>query len=126
MGGPLVKHKLEGIGAASASAVFAALLSNPTTAALTAGVIGKILYWLLTKFFSALASGGLVLLNVGASRIETMIESSKFDGSWDNAEEFIKAIRDTGRDLTPEEITKIDAPVIDAFRKWASFARKKK
>lgn len=125
MGGPLTKHKFSGIGAASTSAVFVALASNPATAFLTVGIPGKILSWILIKFFSALASCGLVLLNVGAARIETLVDGKNFDGAWDSAEEFIAAIRNTGRELTPAEIKKIDDPVIAAFRKWASFARKK-
>lgn len=89
------------------------------------GIPWKILSWILIKFFSALASCGLVLLNVGAARIETLVDGKNFDGAWDSAEEFIAAIRNTGRELTPAEIKKIDDPVIAAFRKWASFARKK-
>lgn len=123
MPGPLGKHKLDGIGAASASMVIAALsISNPV---LVSGVPGKIIAWILSKFFSSLASLGLVILNVGAARVETLIDGKNFDGAYDSAEEFIAAIRNAGREMTPEEIKQIDDPVIDAFRKWASFARKK-
>ncbi len=121
----LKKHKLMGIGAASASMVLAALLSNPSTIWLASGIIGKIVNWLLTMGFSMLASAGLVVLNVGAARIETLIDGKNFDGAWESAEEFIAAIRATGREMTPEEIKKIDDQVIIAFRKFASFARKK-
>lgn len=123
---PLKKHKLDGIGAASASTVFAALMSNPGLAGLTRGFWGKIIFYFLTKIFSSLASLGLVLLNVGAAKIETLIDGKNFDGAWDSADEFIKAIRDSGREMTPEEIKKIDDPVIIAFRKFAGFARAKK
>lgn len=125
MAGPLGKHKLEGLGAASAAMVIAALSSSPGTAWMVAGIPGKIIQWVLTKSFSMLASLGLVILNVGAARVETLIDGKNFDGAYDSAEEFIAAIRATGRDMTPEEIKKIDDPVIVAFRKWASFARKK-
>lgn len=105
--------------------VLAALLSNPGTVFLTTGILGKIVTWALTEFFSMLASLGLVMLNVGAAKVETLIDGKNFDGSWDTAEEFIAAIRSTGREMTPEEIAAIDGPVIVAFRKFASFARKK-
>lgn len=105
--------------------VLAAFAANPGTLFLTTGILGKIVTWGLTQLFSMMASAGLVLLNVGASRVETLIDGNKFDGTWDSAEEFIKAIRDTGRDMTPEEIARIDGPVIEAFRKWGHFAGKK-
>ncbi len=92
---------------------------------MTIGLIGKIVFWFLSQSFSMLASLGVVVLNIGAAKVETLIDGNKFDGAWDSAEEFIKAIRDTGREMTPEEIAKIDGPVIDAFRKFASFARRR-
>lgn len=122
---PLRKHKFKGIGAASASAVLAALASNPGTAWFVAGIPGKIVMWILTQAFSMLASLGLVILNVGAAKMETLVDGKNFDGSWDSAEEFIAAIRNSGRELTPEEVKKIDDPVIATFRKFAGFARKK-
>ena len=126
MDGPLGKHKFSGIGAASATMVLVALASNPSTLFLTTGILGKIIAWVLQNFFSMLASLGLVVLNVGASRVETLIDGKNFDGAYDSAEEFIAAIRNTGRDLTPEEIKKIDDPVIEAFREWAGFAGRTK
>lgn len=125
VGGPAGKHKLEGIGAASAAMVMAAIAANPATAWFVKGIPGKIIYWILTKMFSGFASLGLVVMNVGASRIQTIVDGKNFDGAWDSAEEFIAAIRASGRELTPEEVKKIDEPVIKAFRKWASFARRK-
>lgn len=106
--------------------VIAALAANPGTLFLTTGISGKIVMFILTKIFSGLASIGLVILNLGAAKVETLVDGKNFDGAWDSAEELIAAIRNTGRDMTPEEIKKIDDPVIAAFRKWASFARQKK
>lgn len=120
------KHKLEGIGSASAAAVIAALASNPSTAFLAAGISAKILFFILTKVFSGLASMGLVLLNVGAEKLIVTVEKIDFDGSYKSAEQFIDEIRKTGRELTPEEIKKIDDGVIVTFRKFAKIARKKK
>lgn len=123
--GPAGKHKLIGIGGASAKLVLAAFAGNPSLAFLTVGLPGKFVAWILTQFFSALASVGLVILNVGAARIETYFDGNSFDGSLDSAEKMIADIRRQGRELTPEEIKKIDDPVIAAFRRWASFARRK-
>lgn len=125
VGGPAGKHKLEGIGAASAAMVTSAIALNPSTSWMVSGIPGKVISWILTKLFSMMASLGLVVLNVGASRIETLVDGKNFDGAWDSAEEFIAAIRNTGREMTPEEIKKIDEPVIKAFRKWAKFGSTK-
>lgn len=119
------KHDLDGIGDASASAAIAALAANPSTSFLTAGLSGKILFWILSKFFSALASMGLVVLNVGAEKLSTAISKAGYDGSFESAEKLIEEIRNTGRDLTPEEAKAIDDKVIEAFRKFAVIARKK-
>lgn len=120
-----VKHGLSGIGEASASAAIAALSANPSTAFLTAGLSGKILFWILTKVFSGFASMGLVILNVGAEKLAVAADKVEFDGSMESAEKFIEEIRKTGRELTPEEVKKIDDEVIAAFRKFATLARKK-
>lgn len=125
MDGPAGKHKLIGIGGASAKLIMAAFAGNPSLAFLSVGLLGKFVSWILTQFFSALASVGLVLLNVGAERIETYLDGKSFDGSLDSAEKMIADIRRQGRELTSAEIKKIDDPVIAAFRRWASFARKK-
>jgi hypothetical protein len=122
----LRKHKFSGIGAASAAMVLAALASNPATAWFVVGIPGKVVNWILTWVFTIFASVGLVVLNIGSAKIQTLVDGKKFDGAWDSAEEFIAAIRNAGREMTPEEIKRIDDPVIEAFRKWASFARKKK
>lgn len=120
------KHNLEGIGEASAAAVIAALAANPSTAFLATGLSAKILFFILTKVFSAFASMGLVLLNVGAEKIAVTVEKIDFDGSYESAEAFINEIRNTGRDLTDEEVKKIDDGVIYTFRKFAKIGRKKK
>jgi len=118
------KHKLNGIGGASATAALAAL-STTGAVWLTTGIIGKIVVWLLTELFSRMASAGLVTLNIGASKVQTLLDKNDFDGSFESAEKYLKAIRDTGREITPAEALAIDAPVIKSFRKFASFARKK-
>ena len=70
MATPLSKHKLSGIGKATAIMVMASLAANPASLFLTVGVPGQILLFILTKIFTPLASMGLVMLNVGAGRLE--------------------------------------------------------
>lgn len=124
---PEQKHKLEGIGGASAISVLALIGSNPSMAFLTQGIAGKILYYSLTKGFSFLASGGLVMANVGIERVLTAIDKHGFDGSWDDAQKIIDDI--TGRqqrEMTPQEVIDIDNIVKDSFRKFGKLGKKKK
>jgi len=121
--GPLTKYRFDGIGAASAKLALAALAANPGTAFLTAGISGRIVNWLLTKAFSMAASGGLVLLNVGAAKVETLVAKNEYDGSWDSAEKLLQDARNAHHELTPAEIAAIDGPVIDSFRKFANLAK---
>jgi hypothetical protein len=125
MAGPATKYRFNGIGGASATAVLALLAANPSTTWLATGFVGKVVGALLSYAFSMAASVGLVLLNVGAERVETMIDQHAFDGSFDSAEKLLDAARAAHHDLTPAEIKAIDDPVIGAFRKWGSFARQK-
>lgn len=117
--------KYSGIGEASASAVLASLSLNPTTVGLTTGFMGRIIFFICKIFFTVLAALGLVILNVGASKIQTLVDEGNYTGSREDAEKLIEAIRTTGRDLTPEEIKEIDEPVKAAFRKFGRFGKKK-
>lgn len=114
-----------GIGEASAAVVMAVLGANPALAVFSSGFLGRVVFFILKIFFAFLAKLGLIVLNVGAAKLQTVIAAGDFDGSWETAEQIISGIRSTGRDLTPDEITTIDQPVIDAFRKFASFGRAK-
>lgn len=125
MAGPATKYSFDGIGGASASLVLGALAANPSTLWLTTGFIGSVVRWCLTRLFSMLASTGLVILNVGAERIQGLIEQHDFDNSFDSAEKLLAAARDAHQTLSPEQIKAIDDPVIRSFRKFASFARQK-
>lgn len=122
---PSPKHKLDGIGGVSAAAAMAALAAFPPTTFLATGFLGRITHFILKRLFTFLASGGLVILNLGAERVLGAIEKSNYDGSWESAQKLIDAIRATGRELTPEEITKIDDGVIAAFRKFGRMTRKR-
>lgn len=121
-----MKYKFEGIGEASASIIMAGLAANPQTAFLAAGISGKIVFWIAKWFCMLLANLGLIVMNVGAAKLEVIVDENNFDGSWEQAEQIIKKIRDQGRELTDEEVKAIDGPVIDAFRKFASFGRVRK
>lgn len=119
------KYDFNGIGRASASVIMAAIASYPPTAWLAAGLQGKIIFFLLDRFMSSLASMGVVALNVGAEKLLVAAEKSKYDGSFDTAFKLIEQIRATGRDLTEEEIKNIDDAVIKQFRKFARLTRRR-
>lgn len=118
-----MKHRLEGIGSASAAVIMVALAANPQTTFLTIGILGKIVFFVFKLVCMFLANIGLIVMDVGAAKLEVIIDEENFEEGWDRAENLIKRIRATGRELTDEEIAAIDGPVIDAFRKFASFAR---
>lgn len=121
-----MKYHFDGIGSASASVIMAALGANPSTTFLTAGLPGRIVFWIAKYFCMLLANSGLIVLNVGAAKIQDIIDEGNFNESWDTAENIINKIRDTGKEMTDEEIKAIDQPVIDAFRRFASFGRDRK
>jgi len=119
---PVTKYKYEGIGETFAALVLAGV-AGTQFAWLTAGVLGKV-FWFSSKLVGmGLASIGLVVLNVGAAKIETIMAESNFDGSWESAQRLISDIRKEGRELTDEEKKRIDGPVKDAFRRFARFGR---
>lgn len=121
-----MKHKFEGIGEATAAAIVAGLSANPELAFLTVGFSGKIIFFLGKLLGMALASMGLITLNVGAAKIETIVSETGMDEAWSDADAMIEKIRNTGRELTDEEIKAIDEPVKSAFRKFGRFGRLRK
>jgi hypothetical protein len=120
--GPANKYNFSGIGGASSKLVLAALTANPSTLWLTVGIMGTISDWILSWAFSCAASVGLVVLNLGAEQVESLIAQNQFDGSWDSAEKLLNAAHDAHQSLTPAQIAAIDQPVIDSFRKFAQIA----
>lgn len=118
-----MKYKFEGLGGAQATIIMALLAANPSTLFLTQGILGRIVHFVLKKLGMYLANYGLIFINVGAAAVETMVDAGNYDDAWSDAEKAVKLIRDQGRKLTDEEIKAIDAPVIDAFRKFANFGR---
>lgn len=123
---PVTKHKFEGIGEAGAAMIMGAIAANPNLIWLTVGFIGKAVWFSAKLIVMGAASLGLVVLNVGAEKIETIQAEAGFDGSWESAQKLIAAVKQTGRELTDEEKANIDAPVKDAFRRFARFGRVRK
>lgn len=117
------KHKFEGIGEATAALAMAALAANPKTVFLTGSLIGKAVWFVIKLLSMGAASIGLVVVNLGAAKVETIITENNFDGSWESALKLIAAIKEQGRELTDAEAEKIDGPVKDAFRKFGRFGR---
>lgn len=116
------KHEFTGIGSASATLTFVALAGSPL-AFLTQGLLGKITHCILTQVYSRLASQGLVVLNIGVARVQTMAERKDFDGTFDEAFELINK---RGGKLSDEEIKRIDSKVIDSLRKFTDFGVRKR
>lgn len=114
------KYKYYNIGKGSATLVFLALAGNPSTAVLTAGVIGQFVFSFLTWASTMLASVGIVLANVGVDWIDTRLEKGDFDGAWDEA---FKKINEKGNTLTPEEVKAIDDKVIAAHNSFGTFGK---
>ncbi len=112
-----MKHKFKGIGKAGALLMFAGLAASPF-AVITNGIAGKITFWLLEQLSMWMADKGLIILNIGAAKINTLSEQQDFDGSFEQA---FKEIHENNDRLTDEQKKAIDDKVISAFRKFATF-----
>ena len=112
-----MKHKFSGIGSASATLTFIALAGTPL-AFLTQGFLGKIVHWLLTQIFMRGADKGLIFLNIGAAKAQTLSEHAQFDGSLDEA---FKIINEKKGNLSEEDVKKVDDSVIATLRKFTDF-----
>jgi hypothetical protein len=123
---PVTKYKFEGIGETVAALVVAGLSANPQFAWLVKGFLGRVVWFGAKLAGMGFASLGLVVLNVGAAKIDTIVTHGNFDGSWDSARKLIAEIQKEGRELTDEEKARIDEPVKAAFRKFGRFARMRK
>jgi len=123
---PITKYKYEGIGETGAAMIVAALASNPSTAFLVAGFWGKAVWFMAKLLVMGLSSIGVVTLNVGVAKIQTILDEGNFDGTWESAQKIIADIHKQGRELTREEAEAIDAPIRDAFRKFGRFGRVRK
>jgi len=110
-------YQYEGIGKAGALVIFAWLASTPLVF-LTNGILGKFVFFILTRFCAYLAGKGIMILNIAVADIQIVAQKNDFDGSFDEAFKEIHGQRDK---LTPEQKKAIDDKVIRAFRKFADF-----
>jgi len=116
---PQPNYDYSGIGRAEALLLFSALAASPW-AVLTNGFLGSIVFWILTKICTGLANKEVMVLNVGATTLQTIMQKGEFDATLDAA---FKAIKGNPDRLSAAEKAKIDDPVIAAFRKFAVFGQ---
>lgn len=113
-----VKYKFNGVAKLSATLVFTALASQGWGVPLTTGIVGKFVFWLLTKHYNWMANQGLALANIGADLILVTMEQGDYDSAISDG---LKKVLATKRKLTKEEVDAINAPVKAAARKFFSF-----
>lgn len=121
MAGPANKYVFNGIGSASAKIVMALLVADGQLWA-AGGFWASIINWILTFAFSMGASLGLVILNLGAERVEEIVDENNYEGTWDSAERLVDAARNAHQDLTPAQVKSIDDSVKAALRRAAVLA----
>ncbi len=119
MDAPQPNYDYSGIGKAEALLVFSALAASPAVW-FTNGIAGQITFWFLTQICTWFANKEVLILNIAATDIQTIMQKGDFDASFDNA---FKAIHGNPDKLTSEQKAAIDAPVIAAFRKFAVFGQ---
>lgn len=112
-------YDYSGIGKAEALLIYSALAAS-SWAFLTTGFLGTVVFQLLTYICTQLANVEVLILNVAATDIQTLIGQGDFDATFDQAFKQIQANKDK---LTTAQKAKIDAPVIAAFTKFAIFGQ---
>ena len=112
-------YDYSGIGKAEALLVFSALAASPS-AWITNGIFGKIVFQLLCWACTWFANKEVLILNVAATDLQTLVQKGSFDASFDAA---FQAIHGNPNQLTSAQKAAIDAPVIAAFNKFAVFGQ---
>lgn len=115
---PQQKYKFDGIGRFSAIIIMNVLRANPSTVALTTGIVGKIVYAVLKRASSYFASHGVVMGNIGIERVSEMIEKGRFDDSLSD-----EIFSELNSGVTPERGAEIDQKVRDAFDQFVTFGK---
>lgn len=115
------KYQFDGISSVSASFVFTAMASGPL-AFLTTGVLGQVTFFILKKVMNGLANNGLAVLNLGVDFISVNFQERDFNEAMRAALIARDKVITTKGKLSKEEMDAIDAPVKDAFRKFARLA----
>ena len=119
MADPQPNYDYSGIGKAEALLVYSALAAS-SVSWLTNGLLGKATFWALEQICTWLANKEVMVLNIAATDIQTVIQAGEFDATFDDA---FKAINKSKDPLTAAQKAAIDQPVIDAFRKFAVFGQ---
>ena len=112
-------YDYSGIGKAEALLIFSAMAASPA-AWFTNGIAGTITFWFLCQMCTWLANKEVLVLNVMATDIQTLIQEGSFDATFDQA---FQAIKGNPNKLTDAQKAAIDAPVIAAFNKFALFGQ---
>ena len=112
-----VKHDFNGIAKLTATLIFTAMASGPSSV-LTTGFLGQVTLFFLKRFSNWLTNQGLAVLNIGVDAIKIAGQKKDFDQEMEKA---IQKVLTTKRRLTKEEQDAIDEPVKRAFRKFVSF-----
>lgn len=115
---PPQKYKFDGIGKFSAVMIMTSLAANPSTVALTTGIVGKIVYAFLKKATSYMASYGVVIANIGIERVDEMIEKGNFDDSLSD-----EVFSEINSGVSPERGAELDQAVRDALDQFATFGK---
>lgn len=115
------KYQFDGIASVSASFVLTAMAGSPL-AFLTTGVLGKITFFFLQKIMNGLANNGLAVLNLGIDFLSVNFQERDFTEAMRAALIARDKIITTKGKLTKEEMDAIDAPVKEAFRRFARLA----
>lgn len=119
MADPQPNYDYSGIGKAEALLVYSALAAS-SVSWLTNGLFGKFTFWILQAACTWLANKEVMVLNIAATDIQTIIQAGEFDATFDDAFKKITAAKDP---LTPEQKAAIDQPVIEAFKRFAVFGQ---
>ena len=112
-------YDYSGIGKAEALLIFSALAASPS-AWLTNGLLGQFTFSFLCYFCTWLAGKEVMVLNVVATDIQTLVQQGGFDATFDEA---FAAIQASKTQLTAAQKAAIDAPVMAAFNKFAVFGQ---
>lgn len=110
------KYDFKGIKTKGAAGLKAALLANPSTAAIAKIPFITTLLEILTNW---MANNGLILLNIGAIYVNGEVDTALLDRS---IEEGLKKV-ESGVQLTPEQIKEIDDEVIKSADRALTYTR---
>lgn len=112
------KYNFKGIKEKGALGLKVLLAASPYTAWILKG--GIVTDFILEFFANWLANSGLMIMNIGAIYVNGEIDQALLDRAMDAA---LKAVEQSGENLTPEQIKAIDDAVIEAARKAIPYSK---